>query len=94
MDASSAQDDGPTTPEVMIQRLKSELGGKSLLVTNCVMLVLTLAWTIMRVIARRIRKRSFLASDYAYFVGQLAFIAMFTTVAISESHLKPSLHLS
>jgi hypothetical protein len=88
MDAPSAQDGVQSTPEAMLEHLKSELRGKGLPVTSCVMLVLTLAWTVMRVIARRMRKRSFLASDHAYFAGQLAFIVMFTTVVVSESRLR------
>lgn len=49
--------------------------GTSLVITAGVMMFLTGAWTIMRVVARKIRKLPFFIEDYLYFVGFTIFWA-------------------
>ena len=79
---SQAEDE--LSPEKALEILKRQLGGQGPLVAAIVMLTLTLAWTAMRVAARRIGGHKFLAADYFYFASQLAFIGVFTCAIISE----------
>ena len=44
-----------------------------MVISSMVMLILTTAFTIMRIVSRRLSKRGFLWEDYIYLIGQLWF---------------------
>lgn len=53
--------------------------GASLITTAAVMMFLTGAWTVMRIVSRRIRKVAIATEDYLYFTG----FALFWATAMS-----------
>lgn len=64
--------------------LVAALLGHRLLIAACIMLVLTLAWTVMRITSRRIGGHAFLPADYIYFASQLFYVAFFVCVLIRK----------
>ncbi|KAI3551317.1 integral membrane protein [Colletotrichum filicis] len=77
--------------------------GASLVLTACIMMVLTTLWTIMRFISRRITGISFHMEDYFYFSGQLLYYGVATCFILGVilggaghdvSVLDPNLHIS
>jgi hypothetical protein len=86
-----SQSETEVSPEDAMDTLKRQLGGQGLLVAAIIMLILTLAWTAMRIAARRIGGHKFLAADYFYFASQLGYIGVFTSAMISELPPPPGL---
>ncbi|KAK1623397.1 hypothetical protein BDP81DRAFT_503657 [Colletotrichum phormii] len=77
--------------------------GASLVLTACIMMVLTTLWTIMRLISRRITGISFHTEDYLDFSGQLLYYGVATCFILGVilggaghdvSVLDPNLHVS
>lgn len=60
--------------------------GASLIITAVVMILLTSAWTVMRIVSRKIRKLPFATEDYLYFVGFALFSATALSFILGESH--------
>ncbi|KAF9878213.1 integral membrane protein [Colletotrichum karsti] len=77
--------------------------GASLVITACIMMVLTTLWTIMRLVSRQITGNSFQLEDYLYFAGQLLYYGVATCFILGvviggAGHdvavLDPDLHIS